>query len=199
MRHSVVRRWARGLGAAALGLAGTAQAGVVWDESVQGDLSGQAASPTALTLSPGSNQVLGASGNLGAGTDLDFFTFTIPAGQQMVSLWVLPSTAPESLGFLGIGAGPQITGFTASALMGWIHYGAFDAGSDILPRIGAGAGATGFTPPLGAGTYSVWIQDFDFGASPYAFDMVLAAVPEPPAALTLLAGLGLLGLRRRRR
>src|SRR3974377_119904 len=44
------------VGALATGLA---RAGVVWDESVSGDLSGSQSSPTAIALSVGTNSIIG--------------------------------------------------------------------------------------------------------------------------------------------
>ncbi|MES1264954.1 MAG: hypothetical protein ABUU24_04785, partial [Variovorax sp.] len=41
----------------------TAHAAVVWDESANGDLSGNGLSPTALAVSMGPNRILGSTGN----------------------------------------------------------------------------------------------------------------------------------------
>ena len=188
--------WAGGLLAGLL-LLPQAQARVAWDESVNGDLSGVGTLPSVLSLSLGSNQIFGATGDLGAGVDIDYFTLTIPTGWQLSSLELLPNTGPESAAFLGIQAGSQLTAKTAGELLGWMHYAAFDTGQNLLPRIASGFGAIGFEVPLKAGAYSFWIQDYDPGLSPYGIDLNITAVPEPATALSLLFGLaGIAGLRR---
>jgi hypothetical protein len=176
-----------------------AHAAVAWDESVQGDLSNVGSSPTFVALSTGTNQIIGTTGNHGSGTDRDMFRVTVPAGFQLSSLQVLTPTTPLNLGFLGIQSGSQITSTaSAAALAGWTHYTVADRGTDVLARIGTGAGAVGFTGPLGSGNYAFWIQDFDAGVSTYAFDLTLAAVPEPSTAAALLMGLaGIAWVRRK--
>ena len=50
-------------------------------------------------------------------------------------------------------------GGDAGDLLGWTHYSEDEIGTDILPAMGEGQGAQGFVPPLGPGTYSVWVQE----------------------------------------
>ena len=52
-----------------------ASAGIVWNESINGDLSSSEAAPTAIAFGVGSNQILGAVS--GSPLDRDFITFTI--------------------------------------------------------------------------------------------------------------------------
>jgi hypothetical protein len=184
---------------AAVALAPAAHAAVVWSEAVNGDLSADRLNPTFIAVANGSNQIVGATGDIGAGTDLDYFRITVPTGSVLSSIVVMPITAPDSVAFIGIEAGNQITTTNSPApLLGWLHYGAFHANSDILPLIGQGGGSIGFTPPLPAGNYAFWIQDFDAGLSPYGFDLRVSAVPEPASALLLLAGGALVAGARRR-
>jgi hypothetical protein len=57
-------------------------------------------------------------------------------------------------------------------------------------------GSSGFTT-IGAGIYSIWIQDFNAGTFTYGFDFAVTAVPEPSTfSLAALAFLGVLGLMR---
>ena len=162
----------------------SAQAAVIYNEASNGDLSNSGLSPTVLTLAPGSNQILGTTGNTG-GIDRDYFTFAVPLGFQLTAITVLPGTAPLGISFIGLEAGTEVTlptnAATAAGLLGWWHY-ARDIDTNILP----GNGHSGqpiqricATPRrrqlchLGAGLQS--------GHFPYSFDFVLAAatVPRP--------------------
>lgn len=188
MKHS--------LAAALLAATGIAHAATVWDEAVQGDLSGNGLAPTPVSMSPGHNVVLGTMGNAGNGIDRDYFSFTIPAGYELSALWLLPTTdVSGGASFFAIQAGPRVTtsptGAGVEALYGFNHYGTDLVGQDILLTIVGPQKA-----PVPAGPWSVWIQETG-GEVRYGFDFVITAtVPEPATALSL--GLGLLGLACRR-
>lgn len=189
------------LGALCLG-SSPSMAATAWDESASGDLSNSGLAPTGVTLVAGSNLVLGDTGNVG-GVDRDYFSFTVPAGLQWVGVTVLQGTTVlGSSSFIGVQAGGQVTaptGGPATDLLGWALFAPADIGSNILPRMGTGAGALGFSAPLGAGTYAVWVQETAAGSSHYAFDFTLAAVPEPASYALLGAGLLVLPAWRRLR
>lgn len=199
------RRWLARAGAAlflpAVAAAGTAQATVVHDESVSGDLSNSGAAPTSILFAAGDNHVLGSTGRGTDGiVDRDYFTFTLLPDHWLSALEVLPGTTsigPATVSFLAIQAGPLVTvdpnAPSAGDLLGWRHYGPGDIGSDILPLVGAGAGAQGFAPPLSPGTYAVWIQETGTGSASYGLNFKVAAVPEPATWLMMLLGFGLLG------
>src|SRR5437763_402360 len=87
----------------------TAYAGVIYDESVSGDLPNSGLTPKVLTVALGSNQLFGTTGNSG-GTDRDYFTFTVPVGLGLSAINVLPGTTSGGpVSFIGIQAGPQLT------------------------------------------------------------------------------------------
>jgi hypothetical protein len=201
----------------ALIVSGPATATTVWDESVNGALSGNPLAPTALTFTLGSNDVIGEAGEPTPNGPLapfgqDFFTFTVPTGFELKSLTAVSVdlfTPGDDFAFIGLETGPQIThdvspplfGGSATGLLGWRHVASSDQGADILPAMGvAGMGATGFAGPLGAGQYSVWVED-DKPFS-YDFSFKIAAVPEASTWAMMLigfAGLGYAGYRRARR
>jgi hypothetical protein len=227
MTHASVHRPGIARGRRSLALAGalvatlSAAHATDYDEVVQGDLSNDPAAPTSIgALAPGVNRISGTTipgGTFDVDThsysdlDNDYVTFTVPAGDVLSHL-VLGSDAiiqPSDRLFLGIAQGAAVSvdpSFTSAAgLLGWTLVGAPMAGSDLLPGLGSSAppdfpavgGATGFTGPLAAGQYTLWILD---GDSPVAYDFRLdvTAVPEPSNWAILLAGLALTGLTLRR-
>ena len=184
----------------------TAHAGVIYNEAISGDLSGSGLTPTILTVALGSNQLLGTTGNTGV-ADRDYFTFTVPGGAQLTGITVLPGTTSGNISFLGMQAGNQVTlptnTPTAAGLLGWRHYSPADINTDILPLMAVPAsGSSGFTVPLGSGSYAFWLQDTSPGTFTYGFDFAVAA-PEPESYTTVVPALGallfILGRRRRTR
>ena len=172
----------------------------IYNESVSGDLSNSGLTPTLLTVSLGSNDVFGTTGrNATTGVDRDYFTFTIPQGQYLTAITVLPGTqtlGPMGESFIGIESGPEVTvspaATTAAGLLGWYHYDTGDIGVNILPLMGtSGLGSTGFTTPLPAGTYSFWVQEGNVGTVPYGLEFTVAT-PEPASWTMLLMGMAAL-------
>src|SRR5262245_65542933 len=54
-----------------------AHGAVIYSEAISGDFSNSGLTPTPVTVSAGSNQIFGTTGNVG-GTDRDYFTFSVP-------------------------------------------------------------------------------------------------------------------------
>lgn len=182
----------------ALSAIAPAHGAVVYNESTDGDLANSGSAPTIISLGTGSNQVLGVTGSSGGTTDRDYFTFTIAGGKQLSAIDVLAGTESGGVSFLGMQAGAKFTvppsALSATGLLGWVHYSPSLIGTDILQTMSSPSfGSSGYTPPLGAGSYSFWIQDFNPGKFAYAFDFKVTPVPLPGAALLLASGLGLLG------
>lgn len=182
---------------------------VVYDEAIDGPLSNDWTAPTGLTLSAGSNEIFGFNGSP---DPRDYVTFEIPVNFVLSSITLL-DTAIGNIGFLALQAGGEITlppvppPASAAGLLGWWHYQSADIGTDLLAKMSVSvAGSSGFSLPLGPGTYSLWIQDTSLPEPPatafrYGLDLQLTPVPEPSTAqlvLLSLTGLGLLGKYRRK-
>jgi len=184
------------------GFAVATNASAAWNESIQGDFSGNGLAPTNVTMTVGSNLVNGTTGNAGQGVDRDYFTFTVPAGAVLSAIRLLPSTyVSGSSSFMAMQAGPQLTvtpsGGGIENLLGFSHYSNDQIDTDILPIFNA----AGQLPP---GTYSVWLQETG-GTVEYGLDFQLTStappdgdVPLPPWALGAL-GLLLLSARGRKK
>jgi hypothetical protein len=193
--------------AAGLALAGIPATATGYNET-SGDLSNLNTSPTAVTFGVGSNIISGTTGSTAGVIDRDYFTFTIAPDQQLTAIMVLDGTTsiagrdPQNpLSFIGLEAGGSLTDPAAPVvgdLLGYTHYGPSLVGTDILDNIGAGAGAQGFSGPLGAGTYSVWIQEANAGTADYVFNFLVASVPESSTWAMMLSGFGLIGWSMRR-
>lgn len=178
-----------------------------WNEGVNGDLSGNQALPTPVTLTANSNTAV--SGLVGGTDTQDWLTFTVPAGATLTAITLTSYASSDAQGFMGIQAGSSFVGspFAAGSYLGYAHYGTGATngalpptnliGADMLPLMGnttLAAGAAGFTPPLGAGTYTLLIQQLG-AATEYTFTFTLTPTPGAAAALGLA---GLASTRRRR-
>ena len=180
-----------------------AHGSTIYDESVSGDLSSSGSAPTLLTVSLGANDVFGTTGKTGTTIDRDYFTFTVPLGDALTGITVLPGTLTLGAGsdsFIGVEIGPKVTldpanSPDATGLLGWFHYNdTTDIGSNILPSMGtSGDNSTGFHPgPLPAGTYSIWDQEASAGTVPYGLEFTIAPTPEPASWTMLLTGMALI-------
>lgn len=200
-------------------------AATVWDEGVNGDLSGDGLKTTAIALAAGSNKLRGTTGapfiEIGGDglpvfgpVDRDYFTITIGAGQQLDALVITNRTSPRGNdSFLGIEFGPSVTespdAVIPSKLNGYIVYGDLQfnqttkTGVNLLAQMFDLKNSKTGLGPLGPGTYSFWTQDTINGALiGYEFDFRVsqaAPVPVPAAWLLMSGGIGILGTMKRRR
>lgn len=175
-------------------LIGIANGDVVHDESVDGDLSGAFASPTALNFSVGDNTIIGdigTNGNGGAtnGNDADYFTIVVEAGETLDSINV-DSRSGAGQSFFAYTAGSAFTGQGGGDIDGSVLFS--NSSGEVLDDL---LGAPG---SLGPGSYSFWIQETATGVVDYQFTFrVTSAVPEPSTLGVL--GLMLIGTTARRR
>src|SRR5437763_12922700 len=84
---------------------------IIYKEAVSGDLSDDKAAPTALTLTPGFNSVIGTvAGFPPEGTDpQDWVSFTIPNGYVMISYVNAKYTGVDPQGFTGCQSGSSFS------------------------------------------------------------------------------------------
>jgi hypothetical protein len=182
---------------------------VVYDEATMGDLSADNTLPTPVffQFQPGTNTVVG---EISDGT-ADIFTFEIAEGYQLSSLVLSGYDQPDDRMFVAMSAGDQFPSSfdevndpffpDTSEWLGSLLIGDADLNNDVLALIGGpqNLGGTGFTPPLGSGEYSFYIQQTGDVTS-YSLDFNVTAVPEP--STTFACGLALIvviGYRRFRR
>ncbi|HEV8541773.1 MAG TPA: hypothetical protein VGR78_05225 [Verrucomicrobiae bacterium] len=182
-----------------------------WNESGNGDLSNSQSAPNPFTLGSGANSVVGTVD--GTTDSQDWIALTIPSGFQLSSIILQTYSSADSQGFTGFQSGSSFVGnpeTTASAYSGFTHFGTGAqngalapvnlVGADLLPIMADPAnapGAQGFTPPLGAGTYSFLIQQLG-GSTSYQFDYGVTPVPEP-ATEGVIAGIVCAGFFLKRR
>jgi hypothetical protein len=171
-------------------------AALFYDEAVSGDLSNLGSAPTALVFDLGQNIVTGTMGGPPS-SDPDIITFTIQPGQALTSIYLEP-LVPAERSFYAIAAGSTINMTDGTTHLGNFlsyHYG------ELIGALSLGGefGGTGFTVPLGPGTYTAWIQEVSTRVD-YSLAYTVTAIPEPAsfAALAGAVGLALAATRRRR-
>ncbi len=181
-------------------LAGTlaiAQAGYagIWNEDVQGDLSGNHLAPDSVSIGAGTHRLIGHTGNY----DRDYIHVRLAERSALTRIWVTDYVSVDDISFIGVMEGTVFgedpANVNVANLLGYCLFGTFDIGTDILPKIGQGFGTIGFTPPLGGRDYTFWIQQTG-DPTDYTLDFVV--VPEPATLVALGAGSAALMLRRRR-
>lgn len=192
---------------------------LAYDEAVSGDFSSSPTAPTPLTFVVGNNQVKGTVRNTPPADLRDYVTFTIPAGRQLTAIQQVSYTnvidgSPGNTGFHSINLGPTSenpdpAGNNEDFYLGGDHLFQVLPTENMLLNLADGDPAgTGFSVPLGPGTYTYLIQQIS-GSVAYDLQFVVAAPAQPFAApapatnswlLALLTGLlgvgGLIGARR---
>ncbi len=153
--------------------AAPAFADVAWNEAVNGELSNNGNSPTALgSWGPGTHSVLTTSGS----GDIDDFTFSVPAGLTLQSITNSVYSGLDETAFIGLAPGNTINHAIApTGLIGYQHFGPAqgNTGTDLLQFMGG---------PQGPGNYSIWWQQ---AGSPATVQLDFVVTPEPASALSL--------------
>jgi len=185
---------------------------VTWDESINGDLSGNGAAPTLLgTLSAGDNLITGTMGSLG-GTgplDADIWNFSVPTGYDLTGINLVGYSATSgsltNQSFMAIATGGSIdqndpSNHLSNSLWGYGTDGFGHVYTDLLALLQAGPefGGIGFSGPLTPGNYTFWIQEGSDQIH-YSIDFVTTPMPVPEPGGALLLGVAGLCLLRRRR
>lgn len=207
--------------------AGLVTGNCLHDEATNGDFSTDHMAPTDLmAMVAGSNSVAGLIDDAMAAGNVDVFSFEVPTGFVLDGVFVRnyqytnPPPANEENAFLAINDdtffpydtfGLDINNnpfFDENLFLGGSVFGLSDLATaplnagvapNILGRIGNITGR-GFTGPLDAGTYTIYIQQTGPENS-YTLDFnvtAITAVPEP-AHLSLFAFAAFVAARRRRR
>lgn len=152
------------------------------------DLSDDRMNPTLIAFS----ETLDTLSNCQEGADpgprdIDYFTFNVPENNILNEL-VLKNYEVESSdnqAFIGIQEGTTFTidPFNPSAndLLGGLTYGTSHIGMDILPLMGNLG--SGFTPPLPAGDYTIWLNQTG-PISCATFQFTLTTINNCPDTLT---------------
>jgi len=188
---------------------------ILFDESVDGEVSANPSAPTSLgTLNLGSNQIIGVvTSDDGAGdfdtslpTTRDFFTFTVGANQFLTGAFIVSLIGSENgvpnndPGFFSLAQGTTSfipgNGTSSQFLTGAVVSPTLADGTNLL-TLGNDTDGPGVTVPLGAGDYVFEIQQTGPETLAYNINFEVSNVPEP-SSLGLLGLCSLLGLRRRR-
>jgi hypothetical protein len=160
-----------------------------YDEATNGDLSNDPAAPTPLTLAPGTNTISGTVTNSAAADQRDFITFSIPRHHQLTALRLvsyrdLPGGAPGNRGYHALSAGSTSLAPSAAnrtSFLGGDHVDGVAEGTDLLPALAdAMPAGTGFTVPLGPGTYSYLIQQTGPQLTGYKLELVVGGPVHAP-------------------
>jgi hypothetical protein len=79
-----------------------------YNESINGDLSGNRLAPTALVAAVGSNTLIGTT----VSGDVEYVRITLPAGTQLTSLILNSITSTDDNAFIAVQQGTTFTGVT---------------------------------------------------------------------------------------
>ena len=169
-------------------LAMPAAAGVVWDETFQGDLSTIAGFPQYLQFAVGGNIVKGTVYNSNnAVGDRDFITFTIEPGQLLTGLNLLVWN-PDNYGFIAFNTGSSsyVPTFANNGnFLCGVHPNIDVVGENLMPYFVTNSVTTNSLafPYLTPGNYSFVVQQTSPIVQAYSFEFVIEQpVPTAPTS-----------------
>ncbi len=174
-----------------------AHGGVIWDESLDGDLSDLSATPTSLgLLAFGDNDIINVehTGTGVGGAGSDWFTFSVAAGTELVDLVVsnYRNTNAGAGAFIALFDGLSVGDPTADAK---VAAGLMTGDGSLLGVSGFGEAAFG---AVGAGDYTFWANETG-GIAGWDLRLVVrdtTAVSEPAVLFLLLPALVIMMRRR---
>ncbi len=182
------------LSTCAIGLSlSSLQAAVVWNESIDGELSSSPSVPTSIDLITGDNTIIGSiAGPVVADiSGYDEAVFTIPENNQVFSI-TLESYGPNATNtsLLNLYQGPIGEGGT---LLASAPLDVANLGKDVLA---ADVALVPLAQPLEAGQqYTLEIRE---GGATQDYELTVHVVPEPSSVALVAMGVLALASRRRR-
>ncbi|CAE7756098.1 unnamed protein product [Symbiodinium sp. CCMP2592] len=170
-------------------LVASTAAASVYNESIDGDLSGDRFNPTMISVDNGLNTVtMQVVDSALPGGDRDYFTFSIGAGQSIDSIVVTDAFNPaggfDSTAFVGL-AFDNIFDFDPDTFVGPGLEGFVLTDMSVVGTESIGA-LTGGLTSLGAGDYSFWVQQT--GEDITELSLAINVVPSPSAMGVLALG-----------
>tara|TARA_R110000868_G_scaffold241497_2_gene496341 strand:+ start:91051 stop:91638 length:588 start_codon:yes stop_codon:yes gene_type:complete len=172
--------------------------GAVYDESIDGDLSGDRFNPTFIDFDLGVNTVINETVNAEIESgDIDYLTFSVGAGQWVDSIIIADTFNPNGGLDMGVFVGLafdnffdfDIDGFIGDGLEGFIITDFTNVGFESIETLSGGL------TTLGQGDYTLWIQQGNVDITRVTTHINI--VPAP-SAMALLGLGGLASIRRRR-
>jgi D-alanyl-D-alanine carboxypeptidase len=131
---------------------------MMYNEAVNGDISGDPSAPLVLELQKGTNSLTATS----VRGDREYVTLKIPEGFQLDSLVLADYESTDDIAFAAVQKGSVFTepfrGTNVANLLGYSHFGLNQTGTNILDDLSQGEGAIGFNGALPSGEYTFWLQ-----------------------------------------
>ena len=178
---------------------------VTYSEPTDGELSNDNLDPTDLgAFNIGTSTVSGTVVDARAAVDpnVDVFTFQIAAGNFLSPITLTNFVSGDNVGFLGFNNGATFPFDTAgldnspdqSLFDGGLLFGE-DINVNLIPDLADGSIGAGFSDPLGAGDYTIFLQQL--GETSIDYTLSFDVIPEPSSILLL--GMGSFAFLRRKR